>query len=174
MSKRKKNRNEELITQKDIEKIEFRLENFDYRERFRFLCTLHPNQVQERLEIIEAVDEKDFNIKKPALIYIFVLDGKILKIGASMTSFKGRVGSYNCGRVDNRIRGTCSTTNYFVLQSLLKLNKNIDVYAYFIPTTTHDVFGQMQVIPHNPKYWEKVILTKLKKENKLPIFCTQR
>lgn len=174
MAKVKKNKNEVLVTQAEIDAITLNLTDFEYKESFRFLCRLHPNQTRERFDIINAVDEADFNIRRPALLYMFVMDGKILKIGASITSFKGRVGSYNCGTLSNRLRGTCSTTNFFVLQSLLKIAKDIDVYVFFIPKTKHGVFGVEREIPHNPKYWEKPILTMLKKEGRLPLFCTQR
>ena len=174
MGKVKKNKNEVLVTAEEIDAVTLKFEDFEYKDEFRLLCCLHPNKDRERLEIKDAVDEPEFNLRRPALLYIFAVDGKILKIGASMTSLKGRIGSYNCGTLSNRLRGTCSTTNFFVLQSLLNYGKVIDVYAFFIPQTVHDVFGQKKEMPHNPKYWENPILSKLKKEGRLPLFCTQR
>lgn len=174
MAKVKKNKNEVLVTAAEIDAITFMLDDLEFKDEFRFLCKLHPNVARERLEIVDAVNEKAFNIRRPALLYIFSIGGKILKIGASMTSLKGRIGSYNCGTLSNRLRGTCSTTNFFVLQSLLKYGQDIDVHLFFIPTVNHDVFGTSREIPHNPKYWENVILAKLKKEGRLPLFCTQR
>ena len=91
-----------------------------------------------------------------------------------MTSLKGRIGSYNCGTLSNRLRGTASTTNFWVLQSLLQYGKDIDVYVFLIPKAEHSIFGTKKEMPHNPKYWENAILAKLKKEGKLPLFCTQR
>ncbi len=82
----------------------------------------------EKLEI-NAIDEK--NMKNEGLVYVFVIQGKIFKIGHSITPITKRVQSYNCGKVEYRKNGTCSTTNYFVLQSLLKINKIVQVYAFF-------------------------------------------
>lgn len=174
MAQVRKNKNEVLVTPEQIDAITFKLEDFEYKDNFRFLCRLHPNKQKERFDIIDAIDEKDFNVRRPGLLYIFAVDGKILKIGASITGFKGRVGSYNCGTLSNRLRGTASTTNFFVLQSLLTYAKDIDVYTFFMPRAEHDIFGSKQEMPHNPKYWEKPILTKLKKEGRLPLFCSQR
>ncbi len=109
-------------------KDEIDYKDFEYKEYFNLLCELVPNNSLEKLEI-NAIDEK--NMKNEGLVYVFVIQGKIFKIGHSITPITKRVQSYNCGKVEYRKNGTCSTTNYFVLQSLLKINKIVQVYAFF-------------------------------------------
>ncbi len=109
-------------------KDEIDYKDFEYKEYFNLLCELVPNNSLEKLEI-NAIDEK--NMKNKGLVYVFVIQGKIFKIGHSITPITKRVQSYNCGKVEYRKNGTCSTTNYFVLQSLLKINKIVQVYAFF-------------------------------------------
>ena len=111
------NRNENFVTSEEIEKVDLYLENFQYRDYFSFLCKLRPNQKDEKLEVIDETDADDFNVdKRSGLVYLFVLDGKILKVGSTITPFVKRVQSYNTGKTRYRIAGKNSTTNYFCLQ----------------------------------------------------------
>ncbi len=109
-------------------KDEVDYKDFEYKEYFNLLCELVPNNSLEKLEI-NAIDEK--NMKNEGLVYVFVIQGKIFKIGHSITPITKRVQSYNCGKIEYRKNGTCSTTNYFVLQSLLNINEVVQVYAFF-------------------------------------------
>ncbi|GAA9038210.1 hypothetical protein HpHA134_11730 [Helicobacter pylori] len=93
-------------------KDEIDYKDFEYKEYFNLLCELVPNNSLEKLEI-NAIDEK--NMKNEGLVYVFVIQGKIFKIGHSITPITKRVQSYNCGKVEYRKNGTCSTTSYFVL-----------------------------------------------------------
>ncbi|MCQ2980983.1 GIY-YIG nuclease family protein, partial [Helicobacter pylori] len=119
------------------------------------------------------IDEK--NMKNERLVYVFVIQGKIFKIGHSITPIMKRVQSYNCGKVEYRKNGTCSTTNYFVLQSLLKINKIVQVYAFFPEQPTYTLFGKTyQDSFSTSKRVENVILENfIKIHNKKPIGCTQ-
>ncbi len=125
MAKRK---SDIILKSVDDLKDEIDYKDFEYKEYFNLLCELVPNNSLEKLEI-NAIDEK--NMKNEGLVYVFVIQGKIFKIGHSITPITKRVQSYNCGKVEYRKNGTCSTTNYFVLQSLLKINKIVQVYAFF-------------------------------------------
>ena len=169
------NRNENLVTKQEIEDIKLYFKDFQYKKYFKFLCTLHPDPEKERLEIVNAINKKDFNIHtKSGLVYVLVMDNKIIKVGSTITPFQKRVSSYNTGKTRYRISGKNSTTNYFCLQSFLKINKNIDVYVFFPQQETADIFGVKKKIEPNPKHWEREILTKLTEQGNKPIFCTQR
>jgi hypothetical protein len=102
MSK-KKNRN--IVIIKSIEELEREIsyQDFEYKEHFNHLCNLIPNNALEKLEIEEIGNE---NIRQSGLVYVFVIEGKIFKIGHTITSIKERVQSYNCGKVEYRINGT--------------------------------------------------------------------
>ena len=109
-------------------------------------------------------------------MYIFVINGKIFKIGETTTSIKKRVNSYNCGKTEYRISGTNSTTNYFVLQSLLNIGMTVNVYAFFPPIATFTVFGETIQSSEAPsKYAERFLNREfIEKYNKKPIGCTQK
>ena len=169
------NRNENLITKGEIKGVKLTLDNFGYKKYFKFLCTIRPNLKQERLEIKNAVDKKNFNVHtKNGLVYVLVMDNKIIKVGSTITPFQKRVSSYNTGKMKYRISGKNSTTNWFCLQSFLKINKDIDVYAFFPKQESANVFGAVKHIEPNPKHWEREIFTKLTEQGNRPIFCTQR
>jgi len=170
---KKKNRN--IILLKTIQELENELDyvNFEHKKYFQHLCNLIPNKDLEKLDI-EIIDTKNF--KKRGLVYVFVIEGKIFKIGHTITAISDRVQSYNCGKTEYRIAGTCSTANYFVLQSLLSINKNIEVYTYFPELPKYEIFGiEYQDSFPIPKRAEKEILKEFKAQyKKLPIGCTQK
>ena len=169
------NRNENFVTKQEIKNVNLYFGNFQYKKHFKFLCTLHPNSQKERLEIRNAVDEKNFNVHtKNGLIYVLVMDNKIIKVGSTITPFQKRVSSYNTGKIKYRISGKNSTTNYFCLLSFLRINKDIDVYAFFPKQESANIFGTVKKIEPNPKHWEREILTNLTEQGNKPIFCTQR
>jgi hypothetical protein len=69
-----------------------------------------------------------------------------------MNSFIDRVSSYNCGKNINRIHGTASTTNWFILQSLLKINKEANIY-YFQPEPLRKIYlWNEEYIATKPSY----------------------
>jgi hypothetical protein len=165
---KKKNKNITPIATVDELNNELDYDNFQYKEHFIHLCNLIPNNEKEKLEI-SPINESLF--KNKGLVYVFVINGKIFKIGHTITSISERVQSYNCGKVEYRINGTNSTTNYFVLQSFLKINLEVLVYAFFPNQPTYDVFGKQYKDSYPPsKTAEKIILTSLTKK---PIGCTQ-
>jgi hypothetical protein len=168
-----KNRNIIVLKNIDDLKNEVNYNDFEYRQYFSHLCNLIPNIQRERLDI-EVLDEK--NIDRKGFVYVFVIDGKIFKIGQSITTIKERVNSYNCGKTEYRISGTNSTTNYFVLQSLLKINKNVKVYAFFPEQPKYIIFGkEYQDSLSTSKRAEKEILKDfIKNHNKKPIGCSQK
>jgi hypothetical protein len=170
MKNRKINKTDIIISEKDTLN-EMLINEFKYKKYFEFLCTLIPERNNERI-IIKEINE--ILIHRKGVLYIFLLNNRIIKVGSSTVSFKERVSSYNCGRKKFRKNGTCSTTNYLVLQSLLNINKPIFVYAHFPNEIEIDVWGTKEIISIPTKRFEKMILTELKSKNKLPILCTQQ
>ncbi len=163
-----KNRNIVLLKKVDDLNNEPDYNNFQYKEHFSLLCNLLPNKENERLDIQE-IGNNQFN--EEGLVYAFVINGKILKIGHTITSIKKRIQSYNCGKTEYRISGTNSTTNYFILQSILNINEVVNVYAFFPDKPFYILFGKeyKDSIPSSKKA-EKIILESFDKK---PIGCTQ-
>lgn len=167
-------KNKNILPLKNISalKDECDFDDFEYKAYFHLICKLIPNAEKERLEI-EIIDEK--KCKENGFVYILVIDGKIFKIGQSITNIKRRIQSYNCGKTEYRISGTNSTTNYFVLQSLLKINYPVLVYAYFPPKPKYEIFGQHfeDGFPPSKKAENIIINNFIDKHGKKPIGCTQ-
>lgn len=172
MSVKKKNRN--IVILKSIEdlKDELDYDDFEYKEYFEHICDLIPDTENERL-IIEEIDKIKTN--HPGLVYVFVIESKIFKIGHSITPLRKRVQSYNCGKTEYRISGTNSTTNYFVLQSLLKINKRVNVYAFFPEYPEYELFGKKykDSFPPSKRAENEIIKDFVEKHNRKPIGCTQ-
>lgn len=169
-----KQKNKNIVPLKNIDELasECKYEDFAYKEHFSLICKLKPNSDKEKLEI-QIIDEAKCQDK--GFVYVFVIEDKIFKIGQSISNIKERVQSYNCGKTEYRINGTNSTTNYFVLQSLLKINKEVLVYAFFPQKPRYEIFGQVFEDSYPPsKKAENIIITDfIKKHGKKPIGCTQ-
>jgi hypothetical protein len=99
------------------------------------------NEVKKRSTVIKFVPKiplHEFKNKDTEWLYIFVIDGRIVKIGGTRTGLEGRCGSYLCGH-HTRERGKSgdmSKTNAFVYNTFehyLNLGSIIDMYAYKIP-----------------------------------------
>lgn len=54
----------------------------------------------------------------------------IIKFGSTRTPFLKRLGSYNCGTVKARFKGTCSSTNFKILQSFITTRKDVSLYIW--------------------------------------------
>ena len=115
--------------------------------------------------------DKDFNDNYTGLFYAFVVNGYFYKAGKTDTTLLDRIKSYNCGKKEYRGNGTCSVTNYFVLQSLLNFNVPVDVYCFLAPKATLNIFGENVMISESPaKYIEGIFLAQANADfgNKLP------
>lgn len=81
---------------------------------------------------IENLDETNKNIyeKSKGILYMIVgvIDNKkhIIKFGQTRKTLEERIGSYNCGTIKNI--GTASTTNVFILQSIIASDIKYEVY----------------------------------------------
>lgn len=120
---------------------------------FEKIATLIPNNETESLKVKESTTKYD---SIEGIVYCFVVDGKILKLGKTDTTMKKRVQSYNCGKRAYRERGTCSVTNYAVLQSFLAIGSPIEIWGYAVPPAHFTLFGEEIVTSTSPsKYTEK-------------------
>lgn len=172
---KKGNKNRNIVVLKSIEdlKNEVDYDDFEYKKYFSFLCNLTPNNESEKLDITNFDEDV---IKKEGFVYVFVIEGKIFKIGQTITSIRDRISSYNCGKIEYRINGTNSTTNYFVLQSLLKINKTVDVYAFFPEQPKYTIFGKsyQDSLSTSKRAEKEIIKDFIAKHKKKPIGCSQK
>lgn len=95
--------------------------------------------------VIGGLEEKYKSYRE--LIYLIVIDGKIVKIGGTYVGMKGRHGSYNCGTRKARAKGTCSVTNYNITETQYTAicdGKKVEWYAFDVPIAeaTINVWGE--------------------------------
>ncbi|GHV16191.1 hypothetical protein AGMMS49938_15940 [Fibrobacterales bacterium] len=157
------------ITQLDKE---FDFEDYSHKKDFFLLCKLIPNPEEEKLDI-EIIDKEKFDCS--GLVYIMVIKGKIFKIGHTINTIKNRVQSYNCGKLKFRLSGTASTTNFYVLQSLLALNSEVFIYAFITPTPEYKLWGETYKDSFPvPKRAENILIKEyIGRYGRKPIGCTQ-
>ncbi len=153
---------------------EIRWQDYLDRELFTYYCDLLPDHKYERIVIDNIQDHSLTEIE--GFVYAFVIDDKILKIGQSITMFTGRVSSYNCGKQKARDKGTCSVTNYFILQSILKINVPVKVYLMIPSHRTWELFGETGTVSFPPvKIWERKLLERFRETHcKSPIGNSQK
>ena len=161
------------LKNKDQLKDEVDYKKFKYKKYFKLVCKLIPD-VENEVLIVKAVDDELIN--KEGIVYVFVIDGKIFKVGESINSIKDRVQSYNCGKLEYRLKGTCSTTNFYVLQSILAIGEEVKVYGYFPVQPEYTIFGNKYKSSKSAsKVAENLIIKDFIKEyDKKPIGCTQQ
>ncbi len=154
---------------------EIEWENYIDKGCFTYYCDLIPNRAGERINIENI--KKDSLTRIEGLVYVFVIEGKILKIGQSTTTFRGRVKSYNAGTENIRKgKGTSSVTNYFILQSILNINKTVKVYLIVPGHLDWELFGETGTVSFPPvKIWERKLLERFEKQHgKTPIGNSQK
>ena len=120
------------------------IQDFGFKglDEFEFICNLKAEPMylnvfgvrikNEKIMPSNFASKKAENIFKNALGVAYmltcVIDGKehIIKFGQTRTPFKKRLGSYNCGVVNNW--RTASTTNIKILQSFLTTRLTYNLY----------------------------------------------
>lgn len=158
---------EGIFTIKDVESWPL-WKDYTLKDYFVSLGTIYPNKDKEMLDweaIEEMLDQHE------GLDYGFVIEEHLYKIGKTDTTMKDRLQSYNCGKKDFRKNGTCSVTNFKVLQTLLNIGKPVTVYALLAPKATLTIFGKTYEINTSPsKFIEGILIEQAKKDfgDKLP------
>lgn len=159
------NISESLILDRSELDNEIDFKDFKFRSHFKKLCDIKADINLEKLFMINV--NEDLN-KKSGLVYAIVINGKLFKIGQTITSFSKRLQSYNCGKKEYRERGTCSVTNYYILQSLLNISTGIEIFVYPLEKQKYSLFGEWYTddLPIGKKA-EKVIMNQFK-NGKIP------
>lgn len=116
---------------------------FDGVEEYKYICKLKAKpmtittdgtRTNEKIIPDDFADSEAKKIFKKSLGVSYLLtcyiDNKehIIKIGSSRTTFDKRLGSYNCGVVNNW--RTASTTNIKILQSMVATRLEYGLYLY--------------------------------------------
>ena len=99
-----------------------------------------PNQQCEKWDM--KIKDDRYNTEED-LIYALVVDGKLLKLGKSITTMKKRIQSYHCGKnaYREKVNATNSATNWYILQSVLAMNLPVYIYILYVPRTDGEFMG---------------------------------
>lgn len=119
-----------------------------------------------------TISKDEWTSKNFQWIYMFVVDGKIVKIGGSRTGLAGRAGSYLCGHhVQERGKsGDCSKTNGYIYNTFdhyLRNGSVVKMYAFQIPDikVNVDVWGKtLEISPQVYTAYETSALESYKAE----------
>jgi|TARA_B110000211_G_C13880532_1_gene464903 hypothetical protein len=69
-------------------------------------------------------------------LYCLVYDGRVVKIGMTITSLKDRYGSYSCGTGRAMKKGSCSTTNFIISECnafAITSGVKVEIYGIAVP-----------------------------------------
>ena len=105
---------------------------------------------QTFIRFVAAINKKIWS-EEAEWIYVFVVDGLIVKIGGTRTGLLKRCGSYLSGHGIPELGGNSNSTNakiYWTFLHLLNQGKKIEMYACRLPEAivTQTVFGSTKVI----------------------------
>lgn len=173
MAANRVNRNESPLRKLSDLNQEIRWSIYDRASLFTHLCTLAPNNDNERLDVREIHDPDLWG--RRGLVYAMVVEDRIFKIGQSINTFKDRLGSYNSGRMSFRSRGTNSSSNFFALQTFLQLGHPVEIYALFPDHKTWRFLGETgrEAFPSS-KVAERIVLGMFRESyDRLPLGCGQ-
>jgi hypothetical protein len=130
-------------------------------------------------KFVPQITNKEFN-EKIEWLYLFVINGRIVKIGGTRTGLNGRISSYLCGHhVKERNKsGDCSKTNGFIYNTFefyLELGCEIKMYGYKIPKKelTIKIFDiETTIIAQTYHAYESKYIEDFQKEYKYyPFLC---
>ena len=131
------------------------------------------------IQFVPKISNYEFSTKNEWL-YLFVINGRIVKIGGTRTGIKNRVASYLCGHhtAERGKSGDCSKTNAFIYNTFefyLNSGCKIEMYGYELPKMefTIEIFGkEKKIIAQTFHAYESTFLDDYKKNYKeYPILC---
>jgi len=141
------------------------------------------NGTKQRNTLIQfspVISNEEFKEKTTEWIYIFTINGRIVKIGGTRTGLKGRIGSYLCGHhVEERGKsGDCSKTNGYIYNTFvfyLNAGCEIKMYAFSLPNieVEVDILGiTTKVLSQTYHAYESTIMNAYKKNyGNIPVLC---
>ena len=158
-------------------------DTYPRKNYFKHLMNIELDKTDHRNTLIQFIPiqgvEEDI-LKKTEWIYIFLINGRIVKIGGTRTGIKGRIRSYLCGHhIRERGKsGDCSKTNGFVYNTFefyLQQGCSIQMYGYELPNieVSIELFNISKIIyPQTFHTYESMFLEDYKTMySHFPILC---
>ena len=118
--------------------------------------------------------------EKTEWVYIFTINGRIIKIGGTRDGIKNRFGSYLCGHhiPERNKSGKASETNKYIYNTLyfyLDNGCNIKLYGYKLPqeNITRSMFGKdVKIRVQTYHSYESILIDEYKTQyNFIPFLC---
>jgi len=175
------------IKEIDIHK-ELSLYQFKQSDQFKLVANIELDQditakgSKKRNTVIKfnnVVSKEEWE-QEEEYIYIFTINGKIVKIGGTRTGLKSRCASYLCGHhIPERGKsGDCSKTNAYIYNTFefyLQNGYKIQMYGFKLPSTEVKVrIIDEDVIVKAQTYhaYESIIMQKYKSQcGHIPVLC---
>jgi hypothetical protein len=162
---------------------QLRFDDFPLAQQFKHVANIISTPANSKRQTVITFDPTISKVEwneVNEIVYIFTVDGRIVKIGGSFTSLLGRCGSYLCGHhIRERGKsGDCSKTNGFIYQTFDHYARNghiIKMYAFKIPPVKVkvDIWGSHTEVVAQvyPKYETAAMETYKKITGAYPILC---
>jgi len=113
-------------------------------------------------------------------LYCLGYDGRVVKIGMTITSLKDRYGSYSCGTGRAMKKGSCSTTNFIISECnafAMMSGVKVEIYGIAVPKPIMKKtrFGVTKKCALSSVRDEETMLTEAFKNaySKKPVLCVQ-
>ena len=163
------------------------IEKYNNKEHFKLIAEIvldieEKNGKKQRNTVIRFVPkiEKNEFEKKTEWLYLFLINGRIVKIGGTRTGIKGRISSYLCGHhiLERGKTGDCSKTNGFIYNTFefyLLSGCKIEMYGYELPIKQYEIeilgIKTMIVVQTYHAYESSFLEDHKKKYGDLPVLC---
>jgi hypothetical protein len=134
---------------------ELRVPDFSLASNFRLVANIVADTKETRQTVIEFVPTiplADWK-KQTEWIYLLTIDERIVKIGGTRDSLKGRTGSYLCGHhIPERGKSRdCSKTNGFIYNTFdhyIQTGHSVQMWGFEVPAVeaTVEIWGETKTI----------------------------
>ena len=140
----------------------------------------HTGEILDDLpNLLENFDKTQIE-EKTEWVYIFTINGRIIKIGGTRDGIKNRFGSYLCGHhiPERKKSGKASETNKYIYNTLyfyLENGCNIKLYGYKLPQEhiTRSMFGKdVKIRVQTYHSYESILMDEYKAQcGFIPFLC---
>ena len=140
-----------------------------------------PEEEQNMGKKVEYVETNEmWNDNENEWLYCLAYNGRIVKIGMTITSLKERYASYSCGTARAMKKGSCSTTNFIISECNFYAKKSgmsVEIYGIPCPLVKKEIsrFGITEMRCFSSVREQEAMLTKCFKTaySHKPVLCVQ-
>ena len=168
------------MTMDDVYRKSMKFDDFSHSENFTHVADILIDRVEKRQTLIEfSPVNNDMWNDSGNWIYIFTINGHIVKIGGTKNGLRQRAASYLCGH-HTRKSNVCSITNGIIYNTFLSYlidGATIKMYGMKCPivSTTIIAFGETHTVEAQIfDVYESVLIRKYATEHGTPPILSSR